>query len=100
MSVKLFCGSSYRDLGERISQHLDIPLGKITLDNFADGEVNIFIGESVRNCECVIIQSTSQCENKSVNDVLMELLITIDALKRGSASKVIVVMPYFGYQYR
>jgi ribose-phosphate pyrophosphokinase len=97
MSVKLFCGSSYRDLGERISHHLDIPLGKITLDNFADGEVNIFIGESVRNCECVIIQSTSQCENKSVNDVLMELLIIIDALKRGSASKVVVVMPYFGY---
>ena len=71
MSVKLFCGSSYRDLGERIARHLDMPLGEITLDNFADGEVNIFIGESVRNCECVIIQSTSQCENKSVNDILL-----------------------------
>ena len=97
MSMKLFCGSSYRDLGERIANHLEMPLGDISVDTFADGEVNIFIGESVRNCECVIIQSTSQCEGKSVNDLIMELLIIIDAFKRGSASKVVVVMPYFGY---
>jgi ribose-phosphate pyrophosphokinase len=95
--MKLFCGSSYQDLGERIAKHLNMPLGEISVDNFADGEVNIFIGESVRNCECVIIQSTSQCNGKSVNDILMELLIIIDAFKRGSASKVVVVMPYFGY---
>ncbi len=95
--MKLFCGSSYRDLGERIANHLEMPLGDISVDSFADGEVNIFIGESVRNCECVIIQSTSQCEGKSVNDLIMELLIIIDAFKRGSASKVVVVMPYFGY---
>ena len=97
MSMKLFCGSSYRDLGERIASHLEMPLGDISVDTFADGEVNIFIGESVRNCECVIIQSTSQCDGKSVNDLIMELLIIIDAFKRGSASKVVVVMPYFGY---
>ena len=97
MSMKLFCGSSYRDLGERIAGHLEMPLGDISVDTFADGEVNIFIGESVRNCECVIIQSTSQCDGKSVNDLIMELLIIIDAFKRGSASKVVVVMPYFGY---
>jgi len=97
MSMKLFCGSSNRDLGERIARHLDMSLGEISLDRFADGEVNIFIGESVRNCECVIIQTTSQCGDKSVNDILMELLIIIDAMKRGSASKVVVVMPYFGY---
>ena len=97
MSMKLFCGSSYRDLGERIANHLEMPLGDISVDTFADGEVNIFIGESVRNCECVIIQSTSQCDGKSVNDLIMELLIIIDAFKRGSASKVVVVMPYFGY---
>ncbi len=95
--MKLFCGSSYNDLGQRISRHLGMQLGKISLGNFADGEVNIFIGESVRNCECVIIQSTSQSRDKSVNDILMELFIIIDALKRGSASKVVVVMPYFGY---
>ena len=95
--MKLFCGSSYRDLGERIANHLEMPLGDISVDTFADGEVNIFIGESVRNCECVIIQSTSQCDGKSVNDLIMELLIIIDAFKRGSASKVVVVMPYFGY---
>ena len=96
MSMKLFCGSSYRDLGERIANHIGIPLGEISLDNFADGEVNIFVGESVRNCECVIIQSTINV-GKMVNDIFMELLIIIDALKRGSASKVVVVMPYFGY---
>jgi len=95
--MKLFCGSSYHDLGERIAGHLQMPLGDISVDRFADGEVNIFIGESVRNCECVIIQSTSQCDGKSVNDLIMELLIIIDAFKRGSASKVVVVMPYFGY---
>lgn len=95
--MKLFCGSSYHDLGERIANHLQMPLGDISVDSFADGEVNIFIGESVRNCECVIIQSTSQCDGKSVNDLIMELLIIIDAFKRGSASKVVVVMPYFGY---
>ena len=75
--MKLFCGSSYRDLGERIASHLEMPLGDISVDTFADGEVNIFIGESVRNCECVIIQSTSQCDGKSVNDLIMELLIIL-----------------------
>ena len=98
--MKLFCGSGYRDLGERIADHRKCLFSDISVDSFADGEVNIFIGESVRNCECVIIQSTSQCDGKSVNDLIMELLIIVDAFKRGSASKVVVVMPYFGYSRR
>lgn len=91
--LKLFSGSSNPSLAIRISEMLGIPLGKIRVSKFADGETNVKILENVRGVDCYLVQSTCN----PVNENLMELLIMIDAFKRASASKIIAVMPYFGY---
>ena len=91
--LKIFSGSSNRPLAEKIAKYVGLPLGKMELGRFADGEINVRIAETVRGHEVYLIQSTSP----PVNDNLMELLILIDAFKRASAKMVAVVMPYYGY---
>lgn len=91
--MKLISGTSNPDLAEAISKYLDIPLTKSDITRFADNEVFVEIMENVRGQDVFFIQSTSF----PANDHLMELLIAIDALKRGSAKRITVVMPYFGY---
>ncbi|MBM7558967.1 ribose-phosphate pyrophosphokinase [Marinitoga litoralis] len=91
--IKIFSGSSNQTLAEKIVQYLGVRLSEVELERFADGEVNLRIGETVRGLDTFIIQSTSN----PVNDNLMELLIMIDALKRASAKTIAVVIPYFGY---
>ena len=91
--VRLFALSSNRGLAEEISKATGIPLSNCEVKRFADGEITIDIDETVRGREVFIIQST----NKPVNDHLMELLITIDAMKRASAATINVVIPYYGY---
>ena len=78
---------------EEISKMAKIQLGQMQISRFADGEILIKSKETVRNCDCLLIQSTSS----PVNDNLMELLIGIDALKRASAHSITVIIPYFGY---
>ena len=72
---------------------MGIPLSKASISHFADGEIKITIDESIRGCEVYVIQSVSD----PVNTNLMELLIMVDALRRASAAKINVVMPYYGY---
>jgi len=96
--MKIFACSSSKDFSRRICVHLGIPLGKAEIGVYADGEKYVIIQDNVRNKQCVIIQSTCRNPGNSVNDAYMELFIMIDALKRGSASKIVVVMPYYGYQ--
>lgn len=72
----MFSGNSNKKLAEEIAKSLGVPLGKATMDKFADGEANIQIHESVRGKDVFIVQSTC----KPVNDNLMELLLTISAL--------------------
>ena len=91
--MKIFCGRASRDLGERVCQHLDLPMGQGKTDLFPDGEVFVKIDEDVRGRDCFVIQSTSN----PVNAHLMELLIYIDCLKRASAQRITAVIPYFGY---
>ena len=91
--LKIFSGSSNRPLAEKIASYVGLPLGKMELGRFADGEINVRIAETVRGHEVYLIQSTSP----PVNDNLMELLILVDAFKRASAKMVAVVMPYYGY---
>jgi len=91
--VKIFSLNSNLPLAEKIAQAVGVPLGKCTVNQFSDGEIQINIEESVRGCDVYVIQSTSY----PVNDNLMELLIMIDALKRASAGTINVVMPYYGY---
>jgi ribose-phosphate pyrophosphokinase len=91
--IKIFSGRANELLGKMIAKELGFELGKIKIQPFSDGELYVQIQESVRGCEVFIVQST----NPPVNENLMELLIIIDCLKRASAKKINVVMPYYGY---
>lgn len=91
--IKVFSGRSNRELAEKVAQYLGLPLGRIALGNFADGEISVKIEEDVRGRDIFIVQSTCP----PVNDNLMELLIMIDSFKRASAGRITAVIPYFGY---
>lgn len=91
--VKIFSGRANIPLAQEICDYLSLPLGKMKIAPFADGELYVQVQESVRGCEIFLIQPTCT----PVNENIMELLIIIDALKRASAEKITVVMPYYGY---
>ncbi|KRM87311.1 ribose-phosphate diphosphokinase [Liquorilactobacillus vini] len=91
--LKIFALNSNKPLAKRIAAAVGVSLGKTSVDRFSDGEIRINIEESIRGDDVFIIQSTSA----PVNDNLMELLIMIDALRRASAEKINVVIPYYGY---
>ncbi|HOP79925.1 MAG TPA: ribose-phosphate pyrophosphokinase [Armatimonadota bacterium] len=91
--LRLFNGSSNPELAEKIAAHLGIPLGSMSKARFSDGEIWVQIKESVRGADAFVIQSGC-CP---VNDNVMELLIIIDALRRASARRINVVMPYYSY---
>src|SRR5213079_448735 len=91
--MKLLAGNSNRTLAEAVASHLDLPLTEAQVKRFADNEVWVTIDENVRGEDVFVIQSTSY----PANDNLMELLICMDALKRGSARRITAVLPYFGY---
>ena len=92
-SLKVFTLNSNIALAEEIAKVIGVELGKCSVKQFSDGEIQINIEESIRGCDVFIIQSTSS----PVNEHLMELLILIDALKRASAKTINLVMPYYGY---
>lgn len=89
----IFALSSSIDLANEVAQQLGIPLGSCDVHHFADGEILVELGQSVRGKRVYIVQST--CNPVSTN--LMELLIAIDACKRASAGHISTVIPYFGY---
>ncbi len=91
--MKLIAGNSNRPLAEAISVCLKVPLTKASIRRFSDMEVFVEILENVRGEDVFVIQSTSF----PANDNLMELLVIIDALRRGSARRITAVIPYFGY---
>ncbi|MDJ0841401.1 MAG: ribose-phosphate pyrophosphokinase [Acidobacteriota bacterium] len=89
----LFAGNSNPALAEKMSKSLGLPLGKISVGRFKDGEVSVRIEENVRGADVFLVQSTSS----PVNENLMELLVMMDAFKRASAGRITAVIPYFGY---
>jgi ribose-phosphate pyrophosphokinase len=91
--MKLIAGNSNRPLAEAIAQNLGTTLTKATIRRFADMEVFVEILENVRGEDVFIIQPTSF----PANDTLMELLVMVDALRRASARRITVVVPYYGY---
>jgi len=88
----LSCNGNY-PLGEAIAAHLGLPLMQASIRRYADQEVSVEIQESIRGQDIFVIQSTSN----PTNDNLMEMLVTIDALKRGDARTITAVIPYYGY---
>jgi len=91
--MKIIAGNSNCPLAEAIAAYLDTPLTNADVRRFADMEVFVEIHENVRGEDVFVVQSTSY----PANDNLMELLVTLDALKRGSARRITAVLPYYGY---
>ena len=91
--MKIMSGNSNRPLTEAIAAYLDMPLTRADVKRFADMEVFVEIQENVRGEDVFVVQSTSY----PANDNVMELLVTLDALRRGSARRVTAVLPYYGY---
>ena len=91
--MKIVACNSNRPLAEAVAAILGLPLTKASIRRFADMEVFVEIQENVRGEDVFVIQSTCF----PANDNLMELLITLDALRRGSARRATAVIPYFGY---
>ena len=90
--IALVAGRANPELAQKISEHLELPLLKVDIAQFRDGEIQAYYNETIRGKHVFIIQPTfSPAEN------ILELLILIDAAKRASARKIIAVVPYFGY---
>ncbi len=90
---KIFSGTANDALARSICEFLGLPLGEACIDKFSDGETYVQIAENVRGADVFMVQPT--CD--PVNEHLMQLLLLIDALKRASARRITVVIPYFGY---
>jgi ribose-phosphate pyrophosphokinase len=91
--MKILSCNSNKELAESICSYIGVQLCQASIRKFADDEIFVEINENIRGEDVFIIQSTSH----PANDHLMELLITIDASKRGSAKRITAVMPYYGY---
>jgi len=91
--MKILSCNSNRPLAEAIAAYLDVPLTKADVKRFADMEVFVEIGENVRGEDVFVVQSTCF----PANDNVMELLVALDALRRGSARRITAVIPYYGY---
>lgn len=91
--ILIFAGSSNPSLAQDICRYLGTGLGQAEIGRFSDGETLVEITENVRGGDVFVIQSTCP----PTNDHLMELLLTLDALKRASAGRITAVIPYYGY---
>jgi ribose-phosphate pyrophosphokinase len=91
--MKLFTGSANPKLAERIAEYLGIPLGRINLLRFPDGEISLKVMDNVRGEDVFIVQPTCSPPNEN----LMELLVMIDAMRRASAARITAVLPFYGY---
>src|SRR5580698_9961059 len=90
---KLFSGTANPELARRIGEHIGVKVGETKLQRFADGEVFFQLLENVRGVDVFVVQPTCF----PVDQHLVELLVMIDALKRASAARITVVVPYYGY---
>ncbi|HEY5566590.1 MAG TPA: ribose-phosphate pyrophosphokinase [Gammaproteobacteria bacterium] len=91
--LTLFSGNAHPALARDIARHLGLPLSRINVGRFSDGEVSVEIMENVRGNEVVLVQPTCP----PTNDNLMELLVMADACKRASAAQITALIPYLGY---
>jgi ribose-phosphate pyrophosphokinase len=92
-ATTIFSGKAHPTLTREIAYHLGLPIGRIAIGRFSDGEVNIEIMENVRGNEVFLVQPTCP----PVNENLMELLVMADACQRASAARITAVIPYLGY---
>ncbi|GAB2746160.1 ribose-phosphate diphosphokinase [Amycolatopsis magusensis] len=92
-NLMLFSGRAHPELAEEVAKHLNITITPQTAHNFANGEIFVRFQESVRGCDAFVLQSHPQ----PINEWVMEQLIMVDALKRASAKRITVIMPFYPY---
>ncbi|GAA0383418.1 ribose-phosphate pyrophosphokinase [Acrocarpospora corrugata] len=92
-NLMFFSGRAYPELADEVAKNLGVEITPTALRDFANGEIYVRYLESVRGCDAFIIQS----HTAPINKWIMEQLIMVDALKRASAKRVTVIMPFFGY---
>ena len=91
--MKILAGNANKPLADAIAAYLHLELTNASVRRFSDMEVFVEIHENVRGEDVFVVQPTSF----PANDNMMELLVTLDALRRGSAQRITAVVPYFGY---
>ena len=89
---RVLTGTGNRALAESIASHLGVDLCKATVNRFADGEVFVRIDENIRGADVFIVQPTNPPAENT-----LELLLLVDAVRRASAARITVVLPYYGY---
>src|SRR5215510_9140591 len=92
-NLMLFSGRAHPELAEQVAKELDVTVTAQTARDFANGEIFVRFDESVRGCDAFVLQSHPW----PLNQWLMEQLIMIDALKRGSAKRITAIMPFYPY---
>jgi ribose-phosphate pyrophosphokinase len=91
--LMVFGGRAHPELNTAVARHLGVNLVPMKAFDFANGEIYVRFEESVRGCDAFVIQS----HTAPINEWIMEQLIMVDALKRASAKRITVVMPFYGY---
>jgi ribose-phosphate pyrophosphokinase len=91
--MMFFSGRAHPELAEEVAKHLDVTITPQSAYDFANGEIFVRFEESVRGSDAFVIQS--HCE--PINQWVMEQLIMVDALKRASAKRITVIMPFYPY---
>jgi len=92
-TIMLFSGRAHPTLAEEVAELLETELIPTTAYDFANGEIYVRFDKSVRGCDAFVIQS----HTAPINDAIMEQLIMVDALKRASAKRITVILPFYGY---
>lgn len=92
-NMMVFTGNANKSLAKNVANFLNVPLGKATVEQFSDGEIMVEILDNVRGKDVFIVQPTCMPTNHN----LMELMVMTDAIRRASAKRITLVVPYFGY---
>jgi len=95
-SLRIFAGNAHPELARSIASQMGVPMSEASVGRFKCGEVSVVINENVRDCDVFVIQPTCN-GGAGPQEHLVELLIMLDAIRRGSPSRLTAVMPLFGY---
>ncbi len=95
--LRIVSGRSSQDFATSVCAELGVSLGTSHIENFANGEIHVRYGESIRGCDAFIVGTHAEWEGGSINDAIVEQLIMVDAAKRASAKRITVVAPFYGY---
>ncbi len=95
--LRVVAGRSSEAFAAKVCAELGVQLGTAYISDFANGEIHVRYGESIRGCDMFIVGAHARWNGISVNDAIMEQLVMVDAAKRASAKRITVVAPFYGY---